>query len=583
MINKYPGTCSCGTAVAAGAGEAVRENGRWVVRCGCAVATSVSTNTLVATDADITSSDTYTLISGHVASDHQAAVFDHFRTSQSSAIIKACAGSGKTTSIKNAIRYLPEWMSVQLLAFNVEAASQLKAAIEEVSTIDAGKRHYRQVRANTFHSVCMQALRRYLALPDTQIKVDDGKVRRLMRERIGNTPIGEETVKLYSSFVTQLVGLAKGEGIGCLVPDTDERWWGIIDHHGLYLDSAEANEKTAVEIARRVMVWSEETARAGWLDYNDQLYLTVLWKLNLWQNHVVIIDEAQDTSPIRRAIARLLLRKGGRLYAIGDPKQSIYGFCGASTEAMNLIASEFNAKELPLTVSYRCAKSVVERAKTWVPYIEASDFAPEGEVLDDAPLANALEMLSAEDAVLCRQTAPLVSLAYGLISRGRACRILGRDIGEGLVNLIEQQRAKGIDNLIKKLETWRNREVSKFNAKGEEGRAEAVEDRVDCIMVLINALSETERTIPTLVRKISSMFDDDKKGQMLTLSTCHKSKGKEWDRVAILRPELMPSKAARQEWQQEQEINLMYVAATRAKETLIYCLPEDMALVKPVT
>jgi ATP-dependent exoDNAse (exonuclease V) beta subunit len=40
----------------------------------------------------------------------------------------------------------------------------------------------------------------------------------------------------------------------------------------------------------------------------------------------------------------------------------------------------------------------------------------------------------------------------------------------------------------------------------------------------------------------------------------------------------MPSRAARQEWQCEQESNLQYVAATRAKETLIYVRDEDMTL-----
>jgi ATP-dependent exoDNAse (exonuclease V) beta subunit len=45
--------------------------------------------------------------------------------------------------------------------------------------------------------------------------------------------------------------------------------------------------------------------------------------------------------------------------------------------------------------------------------------------------------------------------------------------------------------------------------------------------------------------------------------------------VAILRPDLMPSKAARQEWQYDQELNLCYVAATRAKEHLMYLAVEE--------
>lgn len=587
MINKYAGTCECGARVVAGDGEAYRAAAGWAVRCAACVADtwpeSQGAATLARQAQSAPSAATGTLLSGHQASPHQAAIFDHFRYGRGSRLVKAVAGSGKTTTMKNAVRYLPEWMSVQMLAFNVEATEQLKAAIVELIEADAGIRHYRQVRANSFHSLCMGALRKYLNLPDAQVKVEDvsAKTRKLLRQHLGETIEAQETINLYGSFVGKLVGLAKGEGIGCLVPDTDERWWAIVDHHGLYLDSEEAQPGVGIELARRVMTWSEAAARQGWLDYDDQLYLVVRWKLRLWQNHVVVADEAQDTNPVRRAILHLALRDGGRLYAVGDPKQSIYGFTGATTDAMDLIAREFNAAELPLTVSYRCARSIVERAQTWVPYIEASATAPEGKVVDDAPLASALALLAPTDAILCRQTAPLVTLAYGLIARGRACRILGKEIGEGLVNLIEQQKARGVDRLIEKLEAFRNREMSKFIARGEEGRAEAVADRVECVLVLIAALPETERTVPALVKRIRSMFEDDKKGEkqtVLTLCTVHKAKGKEWDRVAILQPELMPSKAARQDWQIDQEWNLAYVACTRAKITLIYCADGDTQL-----
>jgi superfamily I DNA/RNA helicase len=54
----------------------------------------------------------------------------------------------------------------------------------------------------------------------------------------------------------------------------------------------------------------------------------------------------------------------------------------------------------------------------------------------------------------------------------------------------------------------------------------------------------------------------------LTLCTVHKAKGLEWNRVYILDEFLMPSKYARQAWQQQQETNLQYVAVTRAKQEL---------------
>jgi DNA helicase II / ATP-dependent DNA helicase PcrA len=578
--NKRAGVCTtCGNQVEVGGGEAVKTEQGWRLECGCRSAgTDVADGASSAPTltSGLQADGSYVLLSGHAASPNQAAVFDHFRFGRGSRIIKAVAGSGKTTTMKNAVAYLPPRLSVQLLAFNVDAADQLKAAIDELvekKRIPANN----NVRASTFHSVGMYAVRRHLNLPETQLRVDDGKCRKLLRQNLPEGEAGDRLMSLYGAFVSQLVGLAKGEGIGALVPDLEEAWYHLVDHHGMYLDSEEATVEMAVEMARRLLRWSNEAAKTGWIDYDDMLYLVCLWKLRLWRNHVVIPDECQDTNPVRRAILHLALLPGGRLYAVGDPKQSIYGFTGASTDAMDLIAKEFNTSELPLTVSYRCARRIVERAQTWVPYIEPAGTAPEGDVVDDLPLVEALTRLTSEDAILCRQTAPLVEVAYGLISRGRACRILGREIGEGLVNLIEQQRARGINKLVEKLAVWRDREMSKFIQRGEENRAEGVADRVNCVLVIVEKLPETERTVPALIAKIRSMFQDDSKGRrpVLTLATVHKAKGQEWERVAILRPELMPSKAARQEWQMEQEENLQYIAATRAKTLLMYVADGD--------
>ena len=585
MINKYPGTCECGERVPAGAGEAYRGNdGRWRVRCAACEAATEGAEAITlpreALHAPTAAGEApYTLLSGHAPSPHQVAVFDHFKYGRGSRIIVAVAGAGKTTTIKNAIQHLPDWAHVQLLAFNTEATDQLKAAIEELR--EKTGRAFNHVRANSFHSLGMGAVRKHLNLPDAQIRVEPNKCAKLLRDRLAGTPEGEETLATYGAFATRLVAYAKGEGIGALVPNTEDRWLDLVDHHGLYLDTTEAEPARGVDLARQLLGWSNEAARTGWLDFDDQLYLVCLWKLRLWQNHIVVADEAQDTNPVRRAILHLALKDGGRLYAVGDPNQSIYGFTGASTDALDLIAKEFNTATLPLTVSYRCARAIVERAQTWVPAIEPAPGAPEGLVEDDVPLAEALAKLGPTDAILCRQTAPLVSVAYGLIARGRACRILGKEIGDGLVNLIEQQKARGLDRLLAKLTGWRDREMAKFIAKGEEIRAEAVADRADCIGVIASVLPETERTVPALVAKIRSMFIDPVRGEpqrVLTLCTVHKAKGKEWDRVAILRPDLMPSRAARQAWQEEQEMNLMYVAVTRAKEHLIYCAPEDMTI-----
>jgi superfamily I DNA/RNA helicase len=160
-------------------------------------------------------------------------------------------------------------------------------------------------------------------------------------------------------------------------------------------------------------------------------------------------------------------------------------------------------------------------------------------------------------------------MAYKLIRKKRACKVLGRKIGTGLISLVKKMNAANVDDLIDRLEVYVEREVLKFEAKGKEQQAQAVRDRVDTVNIFIEQLTEDNRTIDGLIQAISDLFADSNVG-MITLSTIHRAKGREWDRVFILDPQLMPSPWARQEWQQKQEKNIQFVAVTRAKKELAY-------------
>jgi DNA helicase II / ATP-dependent DNA helicase PcrA len=500
----------------------------------------------------------------------QADFFRWIEQGRGSAVLIAVAGSGKSTTIVQALRCIPERQRVLVLAFNAAIVREMAAKVREefpAKLFDFGTRAG-NVQVATFHSVGFSAVCKHLGKKSREVETDGGKLRKLFQQTVGDI-----AYDLYGEFVTRLVALAKGEGIGALIPDEPSVWRTLVAHHDLYLDSDDADENHAIELARGLLMRSNEAAHAqAWIDFDDQIYLPILWRLRLWQHDWVFIDEAQDTNPVRRAIAKLALSPGGRLVAVGDPHQSIYGFTGATHDAIDLIKREFAAVELPLTVSYRCPKEVAALARTIVPAFTAHDAASDGSVVT-LPLLAGLARLDSHDVVLCRNVAPLIDLAFQLIASGRGCTVLGKEIGAGLVNLVKKQRARGISNLLAKLDLYRDREVAKHTAKGEEGKAEAVVDRVACIATVIASMPETERTIPALVARIEGMFSDT--NGVLTLSTAHKAKGREWRRVAILRPELMPSKWARQDWQQVQEQNLIYVAWTRTKDELIFLSGES--------
>ncbi len=322
------------------------------------------------------------------------------------------------------------------------------------------------------------------------------------------------------------------------------------------------------------------------------------FKARFWQYDFVMIDEAQDTNPARRALALRLLKPGGRMVAVGDPAQAIYGFTGADADALELIRKATNAKTLPLNVTYRCPRQIVARAQRWVSDITAHESAPEGSIRSIYLTASpkpapgsptyperpwiGQETLTADDAILCRNTKPLVALAYDLLRRGVACKVEGRQIGQGLIALINRWKAKNTTALINAVTEWREKEVAKWLAKGKEAKAEDVSDRCETIIVLAqNLLEEGKTRVSDLIAFIDGMFATTKEGEKpkcLTLATVHKSKGREWNRVFILgQAKYMPSKWARKDWQMEQERNLMYVATTRAQRELIDIIVPEVA------
>ncbi len=75
--------------------------------------------------------------------------------------------------------------------------------------------------------------------------------------------------------------------------------------------------------------------------------------------------------------------------------------------------------------------------------------------------------------ILCRQTAPLISLAFALIAEGRGVFVVGKDIGAGLSNLIKKLRPKGVPNLIERLEAWLEKERAESEKVGKTARLRA--------------------------------------------------------------------------------------------------------------
>lgn len=490
---------------------------------------------------------------GITYSGYQQAVFDYIEHRDGSLIINAVAGSGKTFTIVNALR-LCNGKKVLFLAFNKKIVEELASRLKAM-----GLDH---IVVKTFHSLGMS----FVTARDRGVRVDSDKVKKIIR----NT-LGDRAQSLYFSWLTKMVSLAKQSGVGCLVPNDAATWSSIAEHYDVTLDSAEADEAEAIQWGMKVLDISNKDRQV--MDFDDMIYWPALFNLTTkHQYDMVFVDESQDTNKIQISLLRKVLKPNGRLVAVGDPYQAIYGFRGADSSAMDNIAEAFDCEELPLSISYRCSKAAGELAKEFVPHFEVNEPNREGQVADlDIQAEENLRLFAKDSAILCRNTAPLIGMAYWLLRKKIPCKVLGREIGQGLVALVRKlagKRVTTIEELEAKLEEFRQREVQKLMGKFKESQAQVVDDKCISLMFFIDNLEEDNRTINGLITEIENLFRDG--NGCLTLSTIHKAKGLEWNRVFILNRHLMPCRWARKPWQREQERNLQYVAYTRTKNELFF-------------
>jgi superfamily I DNA/RNA helicase len=489
-------------------------------------------------------------------SPQQLAFIEWIKHGEGSAFVEAVAGSGKTTVLLEGCEATTG--SVAFVAYNRSIAQEIKA---KLTKLGLGNR----IRGGTFHSFGFNAWR-YV---HPKVEVDERKKREILTQRCFKP---EDLRKGIEGIVFKLVSLAKQRAIGVMgSADDDSLWYDIVDHFDLAHEiEDERLIPDAVDMAKRVLQEGIELAREV-IDYDDMIYMPVVKGIRMWQNDWVFVDEAQDTNPARRALVRKMLKKNGRAAFVGDRHQAIYGFTGADNDAVDQIVRDFKCVQLPLTVTYRCPKAVVTAAQSVVSHIEAHESAPEGKVTTmsveefDELMRN--KAFTPKDGILCRLTKPLVTTAYQFIKHGIACHVEGRDIGAGLIALVNRYKVASIDTLLSRLETYRERETQKLIAKGRETQAQAVEDRIETIRVM----AEGCQSIRELREKITNLFLDSEQERKptVTLSTVHKAKGREWERVFIINRECMPSPWARQAWQQEQEQNLIYVGYTRAQAELV--------------
>jgi DNA helicase II / ATP-dependent DNA helicase PcrA len=477
----------------------------------------------------------------------QAAAIKEVETGSGSIVLSAVAGAGKTSVLIQMLKATEG--SVAFCAFNKSIAKEIELKVNQQNI-------NKDVKVGTVHSFGFGAIRRSIS----RVNVDGNKIQTIVRDNFNNEESNMQT------FLISAVAMAKEVGIRACVNDNYNTWIQMFDHYDLWNSlPLDVNTDKAIGLCQDVLDISNKTLNV--VDFSDMIYLPILKKMRIWKYSNIFLDEAQDTNATRRALVKMMLAPKGRLIAVGDPHQAIYGFTGADSNALNLIQKEFKAKELPLSVTFRCPKNVVKEAQKYVQHIESHPDSADG-IVDECNLQDLPNLVTQEDAIICRNTKPLVEVAYNLIRNKIPCKVEGRKIGENLIKLATRWKVKTVGTLINKLEAYKEKEIEKYKKKENESMCQVIEDQVETLGVFIDQC-KLDDPISTLVKKIQELFDDTENKKILVLSTIHRSKGREFNHVfALGMDKYSPSKWAKKDWELIQENNLLYVLVTRAKNHL---------------
>lgn len=488
----------------------------------------------------------------HPPSPYQAAIYEFARTGTGNAFVEAVAGSGKSTTLLGTLEWIPSSDTALCLAFN-------KSVKEHLVTMTPGHVTVQTLNGYGHSLLCREFRGTVFVDPNRDRAIVQNLLKELGRHpyRYPNFLITKTACALVSLHKANLATEVTSASVGEAIDEYD-------------LDVPPGALRIITGLAAKLFEITTDRSRFDAdrpvVSYDDQLWMPVMWNFDFRQYDWVLVDEAQDLNRAQIELVMRAVRPGGRIIAFGDRHQAMYAFRGADAYAVETLIQRMNAELLPLSICYRCAKNVVQVAKSFVPQIEASDDADPGIVTrihTEPKCWDYLYNLSREDMVLCRTNAPLMEVAEQLVNRGQSVRMADKSYADKLLSLmaIADREGEG-GSLNERLFTY---------VKNEVQRREKDELPVSWLIDRAKSLKPFFRhgaTSDEIEDYIRTMFDSTE-GPLF--STVHRAKGLEADRVFVLRPDLMPHPKVRPDSAQYvQELNLQYVAITRARRELYF-------------
>lgn len=268
--------------------------------------------------------------------------------------------------------------------------------------------------------------------------------------------------------------------------------------------------------------------------------------------NIIYLDEAQDSNA---CVLDIILRQDGKVILVGDTYQSIYGWRG-SVNAMEQV----NWEERELTKSFRFGQKVADIANKILLDTSGSVFM---DIKGFENLDTTISTLNSNEKYtwIFRTNAEMLAAGVDLIVEGKKINIQA-DISDYIslvesVIALQNENKKGIKHI----------DVVPFDNWKELGDEVEVTSSVELKRVYKQVVEGKAYRVLNVLKK----YTPDKNAN-ITLSTAHKMKGLEADNV-VLASDFKGIEYSTEGkflgFENKQEQNLLYVAATRAKNNLV--------------
>ncbi len=336
--------------------------------------------------------------------------------SLSPALVVAGAGSGKTETLSLRILYLLDNAKelfgrdlspdeILCLTFTRKAAAEIaERASRHITAVYGADPHRPDVAVSTYNGYAAELAAEHglrVAVDPGSTILTNASLWQLADSVVQSWDRAVETDAAVSTVTVALARLA-AQARDHRVTPADLRTWATeaLDFMtslpkkqgdgtpGRFVQDLERHVgklRTLISMADLVAEFDARKRAGSFLDFSDQVDVAVrLSHIQHVQNSerarfcAVLLDEFQDTSPPQLDLFAHMFGASHPVMAVGDPHQAIYGFRGASADALRQFVARFGddaVSRFSLSVSWRNEASILNAANAAVAPLAASAIA----------------------------------------------------------------------------------------------------------------------------------------------------------------------------------------------------------------